>query len=182
MSHPGATLAVSQAVGSLWVRDAGDSGVDRRPPTRSQRMVELIVEDAMTNGAIRFKLTPAQVGSLVAALEITVRGVASSSPGGVVKPITVYREATPRHGASLTHDYTVRHWGHDYTFQPIDSGRRGKMMGFGLRVSAGDYLLLADADGNSTRYQVERIQYYQDPPDQWRADVVFAPRSAPEGT
>lgn len=77
------------------------------------------------------------------------------------------------------HDYTKRYWGHDYTFEPIDGGMKGRMMGWGSGIEKGDFLLL-DNEGQSTRYLVRRIEYFQDPPDMWRIDAVFAPRPRPE--
>jgi hypothetical protein len=76
-----------------------------------------------------------------------------------------------------THDFTTcRGYGHDYTFEPINGGQRGKVFGWGRGVRPGDYLILSNSDG-STRYVVDAIRYYPDPPDMWRAEVTFAPRS-----
>lgn len=74
-----------------------------------------------------------------------------------------------------TNDYTVRGWGHDYTFDPVDNGQRGRMMGWGHGIEPGDYLILP-ADPGTTRYRVKSIRYFSDPPDMWSAEVVFAPR------
>lgn len=74
-----------------------------------------------------------------------------------------------------THDYTVRHWGHDYTFDPIDGGMKGTMMGWGRGIVSGDFLLIQNG-ADSTRYKVENIEYKRDPADMWSADVTFAPR------
>ena len=74
-----------------------------------------------------------------------------------------------------THDYSRRCWGHDYTFDPIDNGLRGAMMGWGHGLKQGDYLILENKD-KSTRYQIEKIDYFSDPNDMWSADVVFASR------
>ena len=76
---------------------------------------------------------------------------------------------------SKTHDYTIRCWGHDYTFDPVDGGDRGDMMGWGNGIEQGDFLLLQNGDG-STRYKVISIKYFGDPPDMWSAKVSFAPR------
>jgi hypothetical protein len=78
-------------------------------------------------------------------------------------------------GGPQTHDYTVREWGHDYTFTPVEDGRRGQVVGWGTGLQDGDYLLLRNGDG-STRYRIKRVAYFRDPEDMWRADVVFAPR------
>ena len=77
-----------------------------------------------------------------------------------------------------THDYTRRTWGHDYIFRPIDDGMKGDMSGWGYGIEQGDYLLLQNDDA-STRYQVDTIDYYANPDDQWRASVTFAPRQQP---
>jgi hypothetical protein len=53
-----------------------------------------------------------------------------------------------------THDYTRRSWGHDYTFTPADGGMRGRAVGWGKGIAAGDFMLLVNGPG-STRYQVE---------------------------
>lgn len=76
-----------------------------------------------------------------------------------------------------THDYTRREWGHDYTFEPIDGGLRGTMMGWGAGICPGDYIVIPNK-GGTTRYQFEAIKYMHDPPDMWEADVVFAPRDS----
>lgn len=78
-----------------------------------------------------------------------------------------------------THDYTRRYAGHDYTFEPIDNGQRGRVVGWGKGIRAGDYLLLqreAGAGPGSTRYQIVDVRYYSDPSDMWSASVRFAPR------
>jgi hypothetical protein len=75
----------------------------------------------------------------------------------------------------VTHDYTRRGWGHDYTFDPIDGGKRGQMTGWGRGIEDGDFLILKNGEGE-TRYRVENIGYSLDPPDMWFAAVTFAPR------
>jgi hypothetical protein len=76
-----------------------------------------------------------------------------------------------------THDYTVRKWGHDYTFDPLDEGQRGRMIGWGRGLLNGDYLLLENPEsGHPTRYRIKAVTYFHNPGDMWRADVVFAPR------
>lgn len=77
-----------------------------------------------------------------------------------------------------THDYTRRYYGHDYSIrQAADGGTRLRMTGWGVGIVAGDYLILRNGDG-TTRYQVEQIDYCNDPRDMWFADVAFAPRQA----
>lgn len=77
-----------------------------------------------------------------------------------------------------THDYSKRGWGHDYTFTPVDGGQRGRAALWGEDICAGDYLILQDPQGGTTRYQVETIEKCFDPPDMWIATLVFAPRRA----
>lgn len=75
-----------------------------------------------------------------------------------------------------TIDYTKRGWGHDYTFDPIDHGLRGDLVGWCTPLpEVGDYLLLKNK-GGSTRYRVESVRGYGTPPDMYRATVVFDPR------
>jgi hypothetical protein len=75
-----------------------------------------------------------------------------------------------------THDYTYRYVGHDYAFEPIGGGRRGKATGWGEGIQQGDYLILQNGE-RGTRYRVESIRYFDDPPDMWSAVLSFAPRS-----
>jgi hypothetical protein len=77
-----------------------------------------------------------------------------------------------------THDYTRRTWGYDYsTIAVLEGGMRLRLVGWGEGIQADDYLILPN-DGETTRYQVEKIDYRIDPPDMWFADAVFAPRKA----
>ena len=81
-----------------------------------------------------------------------------------------------------THDYTARYWGHDYIFTPIDGGQKALMMGWSstilgkFTIQEGDFLLLQNG-GDSARYKVTTIDYFNDPPDMWKAEVEFAPRT-----
>lgn len=79
---------------------------------------------------------------------------------------------------SETHDYSGnnRYWGHDYTFEPHKGGRRGRAMGWGHGIRKGDYLILDNGPGETTRYRVMNIGYFPDPPDMWKAELKFAPR------
>ncbi|MBB5046976.1 hypothetical protein HNR60_001725 [Rhodopseudomonas rhenobacensis] len=77
--------------------------------------------------------------------------------------------------SAKTHDYTRRYWSHDYTFDPIENGMRGRMSGWGSGIRDGDYIILACGNGH-TRYRVQKIRYQSDPSDMWFADVVFSPR------
>lgn len=74
-----------------------------------------------------------------------------------------------------THDYTKPRWGHDYTFSPVNGGLKGELMGWGMGIEAGDYLIIRNGDGSS-RYQVDEIEYFADPKDMWKATATFAPR------
>lgn len=76
-----------------------------------------------------------------------------------------------------THDYTQRGWGHDFTFDPIDGGKGGAMMGWGFGLEDGDYLILPNG-GGTTRYQIKTVEYFSNPKDMWKAKVVFAPRKS----
>lgn len=89
------------------------------------------------------------------------------------------------HGSASTHDYTKRHWGHDYTITDVRKrGMEISMMGWGHGISEGDYMLI---EGQSkepganpdTRYQVKTIRYLGDPPDMWSMEATFAPRMTP---
>ena len=76
----------------------------------------------------------------------------------------------------VKHDYRRRHWGHDFTFTPLEDGLSGKMHGWGLGIDEGDFLLLPTPNGGSTRYRVMVIRYETNPPDMWHATVRFDPR------
>jgi hypothetical protein len=85
--------------------------------------------------------------------------------------------------AESTHDYraATRGWGHDYTYTPSDEGLRARMMGWGRGIRQNDYLLLTNpSTGGTPRYRVINIAYAHDPPDMWRAEVVYDPVPAPE--
>lgn len=77
---------------------------------------------------------------------------------------------------TVTHDYTRRSWGHDFTIMRIeDKGQRLGVSGWGHGIEEGHFLILPNRD-KSTRYRVDKITYYSDPPDMWTADLSFAPR------
>lgn len=78
----------------------------------------------------------------------------------------------------VTHDYTKRYWGHDYVFHPESGGLKAHMMGWGHGLKAGHFLILQNGAG-STRYQIKKVKYFDDPPDMWDASVVFSPRQPP---
>lgn len=81
-----------------------------------------------------------------------------------------------------THDYTQRYWGHDYTWQSVDGGLTANVLGWGIGLRTGDYLLLPNREtpDGKTRYQIKSIRYYRDPNDMWDAKLVFAPRKVVE--
>lgn len=80
-----------------------------------------------------------------------------------------------------THNYAMRYFGHDYVFEPIDGGQKGRIMGWGEGISKDDFIILVGVNpSETTRYQFTRIRYYSDPPDMWEGDVVFAPRPLTE--
>ena len=88
------------------------------------------------------------------------------------RPILVESVRAPQ-----THDYTDRTWGHDYVFSPADrAGYVGHLTGWGSGIVAGDFLVLRHPEGGTTRYEVTRILYFEDPPDMWSATARFAPR------
>jgi len=76
------------------------------------------------------------------------------------------------------HDYTRRAKGHDFTItQVFDGGLKLSMCGWGNGISNGDFLILPNGN-ETTRYRVTSIEYYNNPPDMWKATAEFAPRSA----
>jgi hypothetical protein len=79
---------------------------------------------------------------------------------------------------SVTHDYTKLGWGHNITFISIQpDGMRAAVIGFGNGVQAGDFLVLSDGRGGTTRYLVTRWKQRR-PSDCWSAEIEFAPRAA----
>lgn len=81
---------------------------------------------------------------------------------------------------ATTHDYTraTRYYGHDIYWRPIDKGGlRLDAGGWGRGIKPGDFILITNPkDGAESRYQVESVEYYGNPNDQWRAVLTFAPR------
>jgi hypothetical protein len=77
-----------------------------------------------------------------------------------------------------THDYSRERtgWGNDYAVTSvIDGGKQIKLSGWGLGISSGDFLILQNGN-DTTRYQVDEINYLGNPKDMWRASATFAPR------
>lgn len=74
------------------------------------------------------------------------------------------------------HVYTNRTWGHDFVItEVLQEGRSLCAMGWGRGLKRGDYIILPN-EGASTRYQIGLITYFLDPPDMWKAFLIFAPR------
>ncbi|MBF2019566.1 MAG: hypothetical protein IGR93_05530 [Hydrococcus sp. C42_A2020_068] len=69
-----------------------------------------------------------------------------------------------------THNYTKLVWGENYIFESIDEENEGYMTGSGKGIECGDELILSKGT-NSCRYQVEKIDYYSNPPDMWIAQL-----------
>ncbi|BAY17687.1 hypothetical protein NIES2109_02690 [Nostoc sp. HK-01] len=67
-----------------------------------------------------------------------------------------------------THDYSQFVKGRDYVFESINQGLEGQMTGVGKGIQPCDYIILRRGV-ELTRYQVEEIDYYADPPDMWMA-------------
>jgi MioC protein len=66
---------------------------------------------------------------------------------------------------SKTYDYRQLIEGRDYIFESIEGGDRAYLTGQGKNVKRSDYLILSDR----SHYQVEKIDYYANPPDMWIA-------------
>lgn len=76
----------------------------------------------------------------------------------------------------MTHDYSKPRWGRAVEVLSIeDGGQWLRVAGFGRAVGVEDFLILPNRDG-TTRYQVAAIEYKNNPPDMWFADLVFRPR------
>jgi len=83
-------------------------------------------------------------------------------------------------GEQRTHDFTLGGWGHDYTIMKvIDKGMQLRLGGWGSGIQQDDYLILRNGK-DSSRYQVEEIEYMRDPRDQWFATAKYAPRTQEE--
>lgn len=79
---------------------------------------------------------------------------------------------------SKTHDYSGnnRGWGHDYCIVSVENkGRNLTACGWGYGLEKNDFIIL-DNDGETTRYAIAKIEYYSDPTDMWKAELVFYPR------
>ena len=75
-----------------------------------------------------------------------------------------------------THDYTRLGWGHNITVTSIsEDGLKANVVGHGLGVKQGDYLILANGPAATTRYRIAKFKPLR-PADCWRAKIEFAPR------
>ena len=94
----------------------------------------------------------------------------------------IFKRRRKRKQSVETHDYTKRHWGHDYVITRVEKrGQTIHMMGWGHGINAGDFILIesksSDPGANpDTRYQVAEVDYKSDPRDMWSMTATFAPR------
>lgn len=79
-----------------------------------------------------------------------------------------------------THNYSRPVWGHACEVTAIrDGGAEVDGHGWGRGIEVGDFLILDDRQGATTRYRVDEIRYCHDPGDMWFATLAFAPRPGP---
>jgi len=79
-----------------------------------------------------------------------------------------------------THDYSVREWGHSYHIVDVENnGLSLRLAGWGRGLSKDDYIILKNGD-DTTRYQLNKVEYERDPADMWFAEASFAPREVEE--
>lgn len=79
----------------------------------------------------------------------------------------------------VTHDYTTRTWGHDFSFDlKTEDGKELSITGWGHGIRCGDYIILPHRQSGSTRYRFTKLKYFLDPPDMWHGTAVFTPRPA----
>lgn len=76
--------------------------------------------------------------------------------------------SNPSQRLNKTHHYQVSNDRHNHVFVPKDGGIRAYMTEQGQGVEPGDYLIL-QRGSTSNRYQVDKINYYSNPPDMWIA-------------
>jgi hypothetical protein len=81
---------------------------------------------------------------------------------------------------AATHDYSKRRAGIGWAFVILgleDAGKKLRVLGFddGQKVEAGDYLILPDGEGGTTRYRVEVVTYLEET-DVWKGTLIFDPR------
>ena len=81
-----------------------------------------------------------------------------------------------------TFDFSSPGWGENVVVtETIDKGKIIKICGWTKHIQCGDYLILRNATdvkgiSATTRYKVDEIDYYADPPDMFNAVCSFAPR------
>jgi hypothetical protein len=68
------------------------------------------------------------------------------------------------------HDYT-QHQPSEYTIEFIAEANKYHMTGQGRGICQGDRILLCQ-DGQTTRYQVQSIEYYASPSNLWAALLI----------
>lgn len=70
-----------------------------------------------------------------------------------------------------THNYVTQGWG--WALHEITLGNDGlySLMGHGLNIMKGDYLLLKMESGKIAKFEVMEIKYYRDPVDMWRGKI-----------
>lgn len=74
------------------------------------------------------------------------------------------------------HDYTRLGWGHNITFIRMSlDGLSATVIGHGVGVEQGDFLILANGPTATTRYRITEFKQMR-PADCWRAKIEFAPR------
>ena len=78
---------------------------------------------------------------------------------------------------ATTHDYRRSVWGHACNvIKVIDGGQGLDLSGFGRSVKKGDFVILSQRDGSTTRYKITKIMYNSNVYDLWFARAKFAPR------
>jgi hypothetical protein len=80
---------------------------------------------------------------------------------------------------TTTHNYGPGHrrWGHDVTVVAVN-GVSLKATGWGSGLKSGDFVILPNAKNPSgvSRYRIDLVRYYQDPPDMWSAELTHSPQ------
>lgn len=82
-----------------------------------------------------------------------------------------------------THNYTRSnlYWGHNLgPWHTEDKGLHVSAMGIGSGIRENDFILVSTEGYDTTRYVVGEIHYRSDPPDLWKAELIYAPRSMEE--
>ncbi|HAG84503.1 MAG TPA: hypothetical protein DCL61_25945 [Cyanobacteria bacterium UBA12227] len=82
-------------------------------------------------------------------------------------PTTIF-SSSEQAGENKIHYCTVSDEIYDHIFAPKEGGIKAYMTGQGQGIECGDYLILKEKS-NGERYQVDKINYYSNPPDMWIA-------------